>query len=50
VQSLNVSVASAVALSTLSFKMRRNADDSTFISDKRKNKLRAKWINEHNKK
>lgn len=50
VQSLNVSVASAIALSTLSFKMRSNADDSTFISDERKNNLRTKWLNEHNKK
>ena len=50
VQSLNVSVASAVALSTLSFKLRNNTDDSIFISGKRKNKIRTKWINEHNDK
>ncbi|RLD11774.1 MAG: TrmH family RNA methyltransferase [Chlamydiae bacterium] len=50
VQSLNVSVASAITLATLSFKLRNNADDSTFITNKYKNELRAKWLNEHNKK
>ncbi len=50
VQSLNVSVASAIALATLSFKLRNNADNSIFISDKRKNELCTKWINEHSKK
>jgi len=50
VQSLNVSVASAIALSTLSFKLRNNTDDSIFISGNRKNELRTKWINEHSKK
>ena len=50
VQSLNVSVASAIALATLSFKLRNNTDDSTFISSKRKNELRTKWLNEHSKK
>jgi len=50
VQSLNVSVASAIALATLSFKLRNNTDDSTFISCKRKNELRTKWLNEHSKK
>ncbi len=50
VQSLNVSVASAIVLSTLSFKLRNNTDDSIFISNTRKNELRTKWINEHSKK
>jgi len=50
VQSLNVSVASAVALAALSFKLRNNADESTFITNERKNELRTKWLNEHNKK
>ncbi len=50
VQSLNVSVASAVALAALSFKLRSNADESTFITDGRKNELRNKWLNEHNQK
>ncbi len=50
VQSLNVSVASAIALATLSFKLRNNTDNSIFIPDNRKNELRTKWINEHSKK
>ena len=50
VQSLNVSVASAIALATLSFKLRNSSDNSIFISDKRKNELCTKWQNEHGKK
>ena len=50
VQSLNVSVASAVVLAALSLKLRNNPDESTFISDEYKNKLCEKWLNEHNKK
>ena len=50
VQSLNVSVASAVALAALSLKLRNSTDESTFITDEYKNELRNKWLNEHNKK
>jgi len=50
VQSLNVSVASAVVLAALSFNLRTHADESTFISNERQNKLREKWLNEHGKK
>jgi len=50
VQSLNVSVASAITLAFLSSKMRATIDDSTFLPEVERNKLLTKWLNEHNKK
>jgi len=50
VQSLNVSVASAVTLAFLSDKMRKASGENTFLPQTRKKELITKWLNEHNKK
>ena len=44
VESLNISVAAAVAISHLSTKLRKNDNENVFIDEKRKNVLYNEWV------